>query len=80
MATQHRTSVLPEALHAQASIILSALDDFLRASPGREIRITHDFENGFAVTLRESHVSRGESLRDAAAQVAQVLLLDGGAL
>jgi hypothetical protein len=61
--------------HAQATVILSALDDFLRAAPGREIRIRRD-EDGVRVALLEAHTSRGESLRDAAAQATTVLLVE----
>ena len=64
--------------HAQASVILSALDDWLRGAPGREVRFTRDGE-GFRVVLASDRTSRGESLRDAAAQATTVLLVDGAA-
>ncbi|HEX4336269.1 MAG TPA: hypothetical protein VH062_10175 [Polyangiaceae bacterium] len=68
------------APHAQATIVLSALDDYLRTAPDREVRISYSLEHGFRVALHEQHVSHGDSLRDAAAQVAQVLVLDAGAV
>jgi hypothetical protein len=34
----------------------------------------------WVVTLDEQHIGHGESLRDAAGQVAQVIALEGGAL
>jgi hypothetical protein len=68
-----------EALrHAQASVILSALDDWLRAAPAREVRFTRDSDGVFRVVLVDSRESRGESLRDACGQVCTVLLLDMG--
>jgi len=71
-------SPLEASLHAQATLVLGAFDDYLRAAPDREVRITFSLEHGFRVALHEEHVSRGDSLRDAAAQVAQVLILDAG--
>jgi hypothetical protein len=73
-------SPVEAATHAQSSILLAAFDDYLRAAPDRKIEITFSLEHGFRVALHEEHVSKGESLRDAAAQVAQVLVLEGGAL
>jgi hypothetical protein len=66
-----------EALRAaQSSVILATLDDYLRAAPGRELRVTYDPLLGFRVRLVDQRESLGESLRDAAAQVATVLMLD----
>jgi hypothetical protein len=63
-------------LGAQASVILSALDGWLRGAPGRIITMVHELGDGIVVTLHETHTSRGESLRDAAAQVATVAALE----
>jgi hypothetical protein len=63
---------------AQASVILNVLDRWLRGAPGRVITLTHELGDGVLVTMHEAHVSRGESLRDAAAQVATVASLEVG--
>jgi hypothetical protein len=60
---------------AQSSVILSALDDFLRGKPDREVRLSYSPIDGFHVELREYQESRGESLRDACGQVCTVLLM-----
>jgi hypothetical protein len=65
--------------HAQASVIIATLDDYLRGAPGRELRVTYDALLGFRVRLVQERESLGESLRDAAAQCTTVLLVDGGA-
>lgn len=65
--------------HAQASVILSALDDYLRGKPDREVRLTYSPVDGFHVSLHDQRESRGESLRDAAAQATTVLMVDAGA-
>jgi hypothetical protein len=62
--------------HAQASVILSTLDDYLRGAPGRELRVTYDALLGFRVRLVQERESVGESLRDAAAQATTVLLVE----
>jgi hypothetical protein len=57
---------------AQADRILNALETWLAGAPGRSVRLERGPDGSWLATLVGTHQGRGESLADAAAQVAVV--------
>jgi hypothetical protein len=64
------------AFATQSSTILTCIDQWLKSAPGRIVTITSELGD-VVMVLHETHTSHGSSVRDAGAQISQVLIMDG---
>ena len=64
--------------HAQATLILAVLGDWLASAPGRRLTVVHTVEDGWTATLHEAHAAKGDGFRDVLAQLATPIAVEAG--